>query len=873
MNRDRILAIEDDAGVCRLLRHTLAREDFNLQIVTTGKGGLDLAREFHPVLILLDLGLPDINGLEVCRRLKSDPETRNLPVIILTGNDKESDIVTGLEIGADDYIIKPVSPRILTARIRTVLRRRMETPATPETSRDLKIGEFTISAQHEIVTLSDIKIELNSAEFNFIHALTQILSTPEINTPLNFSIGQEGMALYAENRIENLLPILKELLSAPQQHPLLYKFTGLALLNTDTTQAGTLLARAAALFEQAENRVAELSVLVHLIQLHLLIDINIEKATELFQRAEQLENPHFEQLSVFSRISAAQALALGYAILCNNFSRAYDYLAIAETLAEDRGLENFQVVNLLIQTYKAYIEADTEKLARTIDETLRLLNHPLINATNRALLKMAQLSYLSLTGDYSYFRSVEKSLREEFGTLFLPSSFPSALLTLLQAQSAQIEGAHDVVLSLKSEETFNSLRKPVLGGMVALSEALTNQPEVAMQSIATYLESDQKIPFFDVQGRLYCIRALLELDQIAEAARMLEQVQFCLQSTNWRAIEIQALALSLLFHRDRPMSADSLDSLQTLLGEMKTTGIRHLLCLSRKDLHYLLCSAVDHDIERLFAAELCRQLLKLSWDRDWKPVPLLEFNTLGGVHLFCEDAQLLSADDFSRSQRDCLAVLIASPKNRVEQEEMQLAFWPDSSPDKARANLDTMLSRLRKTLQAEIKPLVAKKYLKLQKGVITLAHCSFDINTLRFELDRGRRFLSNRNFWRADVAITRGLSLWEGDFIPGSCCTNQTTEVAEQIHQICIKMTLLWGETLTNLGQTTRSIELLDKALSIDRCNEELVAALHRNYMRSNNLAKAGLLLRQYEESLQVEGDSPSEIGRLLTRLRTLIAK
>lgn len=188
-------------------------------------------------------------------------------------------------------------------------------------------------------------------------------------------------------------------------------------------------------------------------------------------------------------------MALGNAILYNNFSRAYDYLAIAETLAEDRGLENFRVVTLLIHAYSAYIEADTEKLAQTIDETLRLLNHPLINATNRALLKMAQLSYLSLTGEYSYFRSVEKSLREEFGALFLPTSFPSALLTLLQAQSAQIEGAHGVVLSLNSAETFNFLRKPVLGGMVALSEALTNQPEAAMRSIATYLESDQKYLF------------------------------------------------------------------------------------------------------------------------------------------------------------------------------------------------------------------------------------------------------------------------------------------------------------------------------------------------------------------------------------------
>lgn len=104
-----------------------------------------------------------------------------------------------------------------------------------------------------------------------------------MNTPLNFSIGQEGMALYAENRLENLLPILRELLGAPKQHPLLYKFTGLALLNTDTTQAGTVLTRAAALFERSENRVAELSVLAHLIHLHLLIDTDYKKRQNCFK--------------------------------------------------------------------------------------------------------------------------------------------------------------------------------------------------------------------------------------------------------------------------------------------------------------------------------------------------------------------------------------------------------------------------------------------------------------------------------------------------------------------------------------------------------------------------------------------------------------
>ena len=872
MDRNRILAIEDDEGVCRLLRHSLAREDFDLKIVTSGEAGLNHALTFCPDLILLDIGLPDIDGLEVCRRLKSDPETRHLPIIILTGNNKESDVVNGLEIGADDYIIKPVRPRILTARVRAVLRRRIDASDAPQSSPDLKIGQLTVSIHRKVVTLAEKTIDLNSVEFHFIHALTRTLANPENNTPGNLSIGQEGMALYAENRLDRLRPIFVELLDGPYQHPLLLKFTGLTLVHVDPTQAEALLEQATALFAQEENFVAELSILAHRVLFHVFIDGNVEKAAELFLKTEDLENPHFDRLSVFSRISVAQALAIGNTLLCNNFSRAFEYLSIAETLAEDRGLENFRVINLLIQAYNAYVSADTAKLSRTIDETLILLNHPQINATNRALLKMAQLMYISLTGEYTYFRSVEKSLRIEFDSLLPAGSFPPCLLTVLQAQSAQVEGDHDTVLSLPPSDANTRLQQPIVTGMLALSAALNKKHELAHKTIRTYLESIQTIPFFDIQGQLYCVRALLEIDQTTEAAMLLEQVDSRLKSNNWRLIEIQALALSLLFHRDRPMTPQRLASLQELLGEMKATGIKHPLCLTRSDIHFLLTTAINHNIERLFATDLCRDLLKIEWDRDWKPIPILHFKTLGEFQLSCQNRPLLSTVTFSRSQRDCLALLISAPNNRVDQEEMQLTFWPESPPEKARANLDTMLSRLRKTLQAQIKPLSVKNYLKLQKGVISLDYCSCDIDELLYELDRGRKLLSNRDLWQADIAISLGLLLWDGDFIPGSG-VNQATEVTDQIHLACIKTTLLWGDSLTEMGQSAQTIKLLNKALSFDRCNEDLIAALHRNYMRSNKLAKAALLLREYEKTLKHEGYSPAEIGRLLTRLRTRISK
>jgi DNA-binding response OmpR family regulator len=871
MQRERILAIEDDEGVCRLLRHTLAREDFDLQIVTTGKTGLSTTRKTMPDLILLDLGLPDMDGIEVCRSLKSDQTTHHLPIIILTGNNKESDVVNGLEAGADDYIIKPVRPRILTARIRAALRRRVEASVSQKISPDLNLGQIMISMQRDVVTLAGNSIDLNQAEFHFIHSLTQVLSSADTDASLELSIGQEGMRLFAENRLVDLTPIFKELLNGSQSHPLLYKFAGLALMHSDAEKAEKLLDQAADLFRKNDNPVATLSILAQQVLFHIFINGNIERATELFRKTEYLENSYFDKLSVFSRISVAQALAIGNLLLCDNLPRGVEYLSIAEALTEDRGLENLRVINLIISAYNAYISADSGKLSRIINETLRLLDHPRISDTNKALLKMAQLVYLSLTGDFPHFRTIEKNLRTEFEARLPPTSLPLRLLTILQFQSAQAEEDHDSISTFAGSGINNS-QYPLLTGMFALSAILTDQIEEAKQITAAYFTVDFSIPFFDLQGRLYCIRALLEFDPV-KALNELEQVQNSLASTHFKLLEIQALGLSLLFNRDLEMTAQNLTSLKTLFCDMKSTGIKNLQCLTRSDLLFLLQTAAYHNIERLFVTDFSREKLKTCWDRDWNPIPILHFNTLGGLQIYRKDTLLSATEDFSRSQRDCLAVLIASPGNRVDQEEMQLKFWPESPPEKARANLDTMLSRLRKALQTQIKPLPVKNYLKLQKGVVSLEHCSFDINELRYEFTRGRKYLSNQDFWRADIAISNGLRLWNGGFVPGSCFDDQATKIADQIHQECIKTTLLWGETLTGIGQTGRAIRLLKHALTLDRCNEKLIALLHRNYMRSNNITQAALLLRQYEQSLHKDGHTSAEIGQFLSRLRTLIAK
>lgn len=169
MTEPNILVIEDEEDIVQLLKYNLNREGFQVSVALNGIEGLQKARLIRPDLVLLDLMLPELNGLEVCRRLKAEPATRSIPVIMLTAKGDESDIVTGLELGADDYIPKPFSPRVLLARIRAVVRRfeHVET-IVPE---DLVREDLVIRPGQHQVLVSGEEVHLTHMEFRLLETL------------------------------------------------------------------------------------------------------------------------------------------------------------------------------------------------------------------------------------------------------------------------------------------------------------------------------------------------------------------------------------------------------------------------------------------------------------------------------------------------------------------------------------------------------------------------------------------------------------------------------------------------------------------------------------------------------------------------------
>ncbi len=169
MMKKNILAIDDEEDLLELLRFNLTRDGYNVVCAESGEDALNKVVLQAFDLILLDLMLPGIDGLEVARRLKNDNKSEKIPVIMLTAKGEEADIVTGLELGADDYITKPFSPRVLMARIRAVLRRN-ERRGT-EDNNFTRIHELTIdSAKHEVIS-NGKRVDLTFTEFQVLKYL------------------------------------------------------------------------------------------------------------------------------------------------------------------------------------------------------------------------------------------------------------------------------------------------------------------------------------------------------------------------------------------------------------------------------------------------------------------------------------------------------------------------------------------------------------------------------------------------------------------------------------------------------------------------------------------------------------------------------
>lgn len=173
MSKEKILIVDDEEDILELVRYNLSLGGYETACADTGEKALSMAEAAPFDLVVLDLMLPGIDGLEVMKRLKGKPATESVPIIMLTARGEEADVVTGLELGADDYMVKPFSPRILLARIKTILRRRDLPAAKTAGEVPIRVHDLTIDCGRHQVLIGDKQVQLTLSEFQILSFLAK----------------------------------------------------------------------------------------------------------------------------------------------------------------------------------------------------------------------------------------------------------------------------------------------------------------------------------------------------------------------------------------------------------------------------------------------------------------------------------------------------------------------------------------------------------------------------------------------------------------------------------------------------------------------------------------------------------------------------
>jgi len=171
MSRQSVLVVEDEEDIMEVIRFNLEKEGYEVHQALSGEKALQVIENNLPSLILLDLMLPGINGLDLCRIFKQNDRTKAIPVIMLTAKSEDADIVAGLEMGAEDYITKPFSPRVLVARVRTILRRRES--GVKDDSSVIQVEGMQIHPGRHEVTMGENVVDLTPSEFRILHYLAR----------------------------------------------------------------------------------------------------------------------------------------------------------------------------------------------------------------------------------------------------------------------------------------------------------------------------------------------------------------------------------------------------------------------------------------------------------------------------------------------------------------------------------------------------------------------------------------------------------------------------------------------------------------------------------------------------------------------------
>lgn len=686
----------------------------------------------------------------------------------------------------------------------------------------------------------------------------------------------EGIGFLAMNRGATLLTIL---LAVPREIQFRYGwialFIGLAFSEFAPEKCCEHLEQARKVFWAKQEEGGELLALSQLILFSWVVAANLKMGAVLLPRAEELYHRLEAQLPLFAKAVVARNIAAGYCYFHGDMIAAHRYSSVARELAMTLQSKGLEASVVLVQSYENFLLGRRKINRVELERAYGLLLDPQVATAYKMGLGSMLIDDLQLHGDFANYSVQKEHMLALVTHEILSRTIVGPFLYVWDIGILVSQGKLRDALA-KMDEGIRS--GPVAETPHMLSQFLhwkalilahLDEPEAALKAArkSLLLRGDAGGPFYDILNRILVGTVFARVGLHEKAEEILTQA--LAEAKKYRLLYLRAVCL--LHRANAYRLAGNIEAAVHDTGEglrfMKENDYGYVLGLTPKKLENVLQLAVQHNVEVEYACGIAQERLRATFAKGGRVVPLLSVRMCGGFHLELGGQILLAADEMTPLQCRLLKLLATSDTMKMGQEAIQLAFWPESKPEKARSNFDSLLSRLRKSLRSVMGQYPVEDYLVLQQGILSLQNSVLDAKRFQQAAAKGLRHAKKNEWWQAANCFEVAVSLWQGSMGAWVIEDDQVHNFVGELQRLMIEVASTWGEYLASASRADQALVVLQKGLKIDPTELNLVRLTYRLHRREGDLMKAKTLLKEYEQHLIAEGLVVPELQLMLSEI------
>jgi ATP/maltotriose-dependent transcriptional regulator MalT/DNA-binding SARP family transcriptional activator len=636
------------------------------------------------------------------------------------------------------------------------------------------------------------------------------------------------------------------------------------------------LEQARRLFEEKGDRKGNLLALSQIIWQHMASTGLFQEGNKLLAPADRLFAAIGPELSVDEEVIICRNIGAGALLFDFDTATSGRYLGRGEALARRHGLSGHLSFILIFQAYILMFQGRTRKAVELFEEIYPLFFSQQMGVIGKLGILTLRMNLLESLREVEVFAFVKGQIPEHLTQQQMFNFILGPYLMLWDLDLGVVTGDCS-----RAVQVYTNRRREI--------EALNPHYQSQVLRDLAYLfslngERDQALELLgraDALRRLVGSRYYLAYHQIFAGATYaqcgsyeLARVELDLAIASLRGMGNEFLLVSALIHRawlswqeERVATAATVQDLTEALDLSARHDLRHFRSVPPVIMEPLLSLAVQRGILPNQCGMLARALLKSGVTTRGRLIPLLELKFLGGISILYQGQVVRRSEELPHLHRELLALLVSMPGEKVSQEQVQGVLWPESTEEKARSNLDTLLSRLRASLGEVIPKNDLKHYISLQKGMISLRHCSIDILAFRREVRQGLPYLAARQAWRAENCFLKALAAWQGPFAPEIFgLSEQVLFCRSELLAEYAKMVLAWAKGLREMGRAAEAIELLRAAKGFLPTDDRLLRQLYQ-MVHEVSFQQASQLLAEYRQALLRDEYTPAEVEAIIDQV------